>query len=501
MSPISANDLVSVLPALVLIVGALVAVGVDASRPKDRWRNGAEVVSYLALGVAIAFILYRLLPESAGDTFRQRPTLRGFGGAVQLDGLAAFLSLGILAATGLTVVLSTDYLRDKGLPLGEYHGLLLLGTSGMLVLTQSVDLVTFFVALEILSLAVYTLSGLFRREARSNEAAVKYLLMGAFATGFLLYGIALLYGATGSLRLDTIGAELARRTSAPGLSIAAAGLALMAIGLAFKVGAAPFHMWVPDVYEGAPLSVTAFMSVTVKAAGFGALLRVLLTAGAHDAAAWGGILYALAIATMIVGNFLAARQTSVKRMLAYSSIAHTGYLLVALAALRHDPGARDAAQAAVFYLFSYVFMTLGAFAFASHAGRGGRDAESLEDYDGFARRKPWSALAMTVFMLSLAGLPPTAGFFGKFLIFKAAIAAGDWIPVVVGVLTSAVSVYYYLRVVVRMYMMPEPENAGEPAAVPNVAWVVFFAALLTLALGLLPSSFVGFSRGAVALLP
>lgn len=500
MSPISANDLLSVLPALALVLGALVAVGIDASRKKDCCRSAAEITSYLALFVAIAFTLWRLMPEGSGDTLRRPAALVGFGGAVRFDDLAAFLSLAILASAGLTVVLSSDFLRDKGLPLGEYHGLLLLGTAGMLVLVQSLDLVTFFVALEILSLAVYALSGLFRREPRSNEAAVKYLLMGAFATGFLLYGVALLYGATGSLRLDTIGVELARRSTG-GLSIAAAGFALVAIGLAFKVGAVPFHMWVPDVYEGAPTSVTAFMSVAVKAAGFGAFLRLLLTAGTAHAQAWGGVLYALAIATMIVGNLLAARQTSVKRMLAYSSIAHTGYLLVALATLRGDPQERDAARGAVFYLFSYVFMTLGAFAFALQAGRGAGEAETLDDYAGLAKRKPWSAAAMTVFMVSLAGLPPTAGFLGKFLIFKAAIERGDAPLVIVGVLMSAVSVYYYLRVVVYMYMHPEPEGAGELAVVPNVAWVVFFAALLTLALGLVPSSFIGFAQSAVTLLP
>lgn len=497
MSPITADDLLSVFPALALIVGALAAVGVDASRRKDCCRTAAELISYLALGAAIAFVLWRLLPEAGGG---RRPALSGFGGAVRLDELAAFLSLGILAATGLTVVLSTDFLRDKGIPQGEYHGLLLLAAAGMLVLVQSLDLTTFFIALEILSLAVYVLSGLFRREARSNEAAVKYLLMGAFATGFLLYGVALLYGATGSLNLEEIRIRLSE-PSKGGFTITSAGLVLVAIGLCFKVGAVPFHMWVPDVYEGAPTSVTAFMSVAVKAAGFGAFLRILLSAGADHAQGWGKLLYGIAIATMVVGNLLAVRQRSVKRMLAYSSIAHSGYLLVALAALRH-PGARDAAEGAVFYLFSYVFMTLGAFAFGIQAGRGGKDAETLEDYAGLAKSKPWSAAAMTVFMASLAGLPPAAGFFGKFLIFKAAVAAGDILPVVVGVLASAVSVYYYLRVVVYMYMHPEPENAGEPARTPNVAWVVFFAAVLTLALGVLPGSFLGFSKGAVTgLLP
>jgi NADH-quinone oxidoreductase subunit N len=497
MSLISVDDLASILPALALMVGALAAVGVDVARRKDRARTAAELISYLALGVAIAFVIWRLLPEAGGA---RRAALRGFGGAVQLDDLAAFLSLGILAATGLTVVLSSDFLRDKGLPQGEYHGLLLLGAAGMLVLVESLDLVAFFVALEILSLAVYVLSGLFRREARSNEASVKYLLMGAFATGFFLYGVALLYGATGQLNIESIGVELSRKGTS-GFTIATLGLALVVIGMSFKVGAVPFHMWVPDVYEGAPTSVTAFMAVAVKAAGFGAFIRILLTVGMGGAKGVGEVLLALAVLTMVVGNLLAVRQRSVKRMLAYSSIAHSGYLLLALATLRHGPAARDAAEAAVFYLFSYVFMTLGAFAFGIHAGRGGKDAEQLEDFAGLAKRRPWSAAAMTVFMASLAGLPPAAGFFGKFLIFKAAVAAGDSVPVIVGVLASAVSVYYYLRVVVVMYMHPEPENAGELAETPNVAWVVFAAAAFTLALGLVPASFLGFSRSAIALLP
>ncbi len=494
MSLINADDLLSILPALALIVGALLAVGIDATRRKDCCAGAAELVSYLALGVAIVFVVLRLWSQQG------RP-LSGFAGAVVLDDLALFLSLGILTAAGLTVVLSSDFLRDKGLPLGEYHGLLLLGTAGMLVLVQSLDLVTFFVSLEILSLAVYALSGLFRREARSNEAAVKYLLMGAFATGFLLYGVALLYGATGSLNLQHIGAFLAEHPTS-GFSLSAAGLLLVVIGLAFKVGAVPFHMWVADVYEGAPTSVTAFMSVAVKAAGFGAFLRVLLTAGMGGTQGWGEAILGLSLATMVVGNLLAVRQRSVKRMLAYSSIAHSGYLLVALATLRHGAAGREAAEGAVFYLFSYVFMTLGAFAFGIHAGRGGKDAENLEDFAGLAKRKPWSAAAMTVFMVSLAGIPPAAGFLGKFLIFRAAMNAGDYVPVIVGVLASAVSVYYYLRVVVYMYMHPEPENAGEPAATPNVAWVVFAAAGFTLALGVLPSSFLGFSQRAIfALLP
>jgi NADH-quinone oxidoreductase subunit N len=407
---------------------------------------------------------------------------------VRLDPRALFLSLAILAATGLMIILSTDSLKDRSVPAGEYHGLVLFGASGMLLLVEAQELITFFIAIEILSLSVYILSGLFRKDARSNEAAVKYFVIGSFATGFLLYGMALLYGATGTLRIPEMKLNG---------SLGSLGLAILAIGLAFKVGAVPFHMWVADVYEGAPTCVTAFMSVAVKAAGFGAFVRVLLTVGEGSAESWRPILSGLALATMIVGNLMALWQRSVKRMLAYSSVAHTGYVLVALAAAGEPGGAKDAASAAVFYLFAYTFMTLGAFAFVIYAGKGGRDAEDLDDYAGLASRRPVAALAMTVFMVSLAGIPPAAGFFAKFLVFKAAMAAGDTTLVVVGVLTSAVSVYYYLRVAVYMYMHAPAAEPLEEKPSPNVGMVVLAAAAFTLYLGVLPGRFLEQSFRAV----
>jgi NADH-quinone oxidoreductase subunit N len=366
----------------------------------------------------------------------------------------------------------------------------------MMVLVQALELITFFIALEVLSLALYALSGLMRRDPRSNEAAIKYFVMGAFASGFVLYGLALLYGATGSISIPQIGAQIAAGAAAP-RALVTTGIVLFAIGLAFKVGVVPFHQWVPDVYEGAPTSVTAFMSVAVKAAGFGALLRLLLTAGRPEAGTWGTLLWALAILTMVGGNLLAIGQTSVKRMLAYSSIAHTGYVLAGVTALRAPGGStahlQEAGAAAMYYLFVYTFMTLGSFAFLVYAGRGDRDAEEIGDFAGLAKRKPWAALAMTVFMVALAGIPPTAGFFGKFLLFKAMMAAQEYTLVIVGVLSSAVSLYYYLRVVVYMYMKPEGEGAAAPRLGFNAALVVFACALFTLALGLVPAKYLSLS--------
>jgi NADH-quinone oxidoreductase subunit N len=305
--------------------------------------------------------------------------------------------------------------------------------------------------------------------------------------------MALLYGATGSLQIPEIGAKIHDGAAEP-RSLVTTGFVLLTIGLAFKVGAVPFHQWVPDVYEGAPTSVTAFMSVAVKAAGFGALLRLLLVAGRPESGEWGALVWGLAIATMVVGNLLAVVQSSVKRMLAYSSIAHTGYVLAAVASLR-GPGATDSGlsetgAAAAYYLFVYTFMTLGAFAFLIYAGRGEKDAEEFTDFAGLAKRKPWSALMMTVFMLSLAGIPPTAGFFGKFLMFKAMLGAGEYTLVIVGVLSSAVSVYYYLRVVVAMYMKPEREGAEAPRLGFNAGLVVLACTLFTLVLGVYPSRFL-----------
>ena len=281
---------------------------------------------------------------------------------------------------------------------------------------MAADLITLFLAIEIMSIAIYVLCGITRTDGRSTEAAVKYFVQGAFATAFLLYGMALLYGATGTVHLGAISVSLEGAVS----PMALAGMGLLMVGFLFKIGAAPFHLWVPDVYEGAPTSVTAFMSVAVKAAGFAAMVRLFVGGLGDMSATWLPIAVGVSALTMIWGNLGAVTQKSVKRMLAYSSVAHTGYALVGLACRGTEGPA-----AALFYLFVYTFMTLGAFAMLIFAGKGGKDAETYDDFAGLAKRRPWSALFMTVFMVSLAGVPPLAGFFGKFMLFKAAVQAGQ----------------------------------------------------------------------------
>jgi NADH-quinone oxidoreductase subunit N len=495
---ISVNDLVSILPALALIVGAFLVVAAGTVVRPEKRQGISELLCYLALFVAFGTAFYRLLQgEKAAE-------LAGFNGSVRLDQLALFVTISVVLATGLAVVLSADAMKGQEAAHGEYYGLLLLAASGMMLLVEAAELITFFIALEVLSLALYALSGLYRRDARSNEASIKYFVMGAFASGFVLYGMALLFGATGSISIPEIGARIESGLAQGPL--VTTGFLLLGIGLAFKVGAVPFHQWVPDVYEGAPTAVTAFMSVSVKAAGFGALLRLLLTAGRPEAGTWGTFLWAIAIATMVIGNLLAIGQSNVKRMLAYSSIAHTGYLLAGVTALRQEGATvealKEAGGAAMYYVFVYTFMTLGAFAFLIYAGRGDRDAEEIGDFAGLAKRKPWAALAMTVFMVSLAGIPPTAGFFGKFLLFKAMVQAKEYTLVIVGLLSSAVSLYYYLRVVVYMYMKPEPEGSEAPRLGFNSALVVIACALFTLALGVLPAKYLQLSHQSIqSLLP
>jgi len=496
---VTVNDLQSILPALSLIVGGFAVVALATLVHPEKRQRFSEYICYTVLTVALVIAFLPIL-RSHGD---QSIAVEGFRRAVRLDELAIYLTLAIISATGLTVVLSADAMKGLEAAHGEYYGLVLLGASGMMLLVEAQDLITFFISLEVLSLALYALSGLLRRDTRSNEAAIKYFVMGAFASGFVLYGMALLYGATGTLLLPEIGSRIASGTAQPG-SLVTTGVLLLSVGLAFKVGAVPFHQWVPDVYEGAPTSVTAFMSVAVKSAGFGALLRILVTAVRPEAASWGPLLWGLAMLTMVAANLLAVAQQNVKRMLAYSSVAHTGYVLAALASLG-QPGETGVVEtqtgsASVYYLFVYTFMTLGAFAFLIFAGRGERDAEDISDFAGLAKRQPWSAMAMTVFMISLGGIPPTAGFFGKFLLFKAMIEAKEYALVIVGVLSSAVSLYYYLRVVVYMYMKPEPQGAETPRFGFNAGLVVVGCAAFTLILGLIPGRYLTLSYQSIEML-
>jgi NADH-quinone oxidoreductase subunit N len=349
----------------------------------------------------------------------------------------------------------------------------------MVFLAAANDLIVVFLALEIMSVAVYVLAGLLRREVRSTEAALKYFLLGAFATGFLLYGIAFFYGATGSTHLDVIARVIAHDGLRP---FTVLGIALVLVGFGFKVALIPFHVWTPDVYEGAPTAVTAFMAVGVKAAAFAAFGRVFLAALGDVAAQWSGLLALLAALTMTVGNVTAVLQRSVKRMLAYSSIAHAGYALVGIVAATRDGGA-----ALCFYLAVYAFMTLGAFAVLIALGRRGEPNEDLADWAGVGFRHPVLGVSRSVFMLSLAGIPPTAGFAGKFYLFSAAIDAGWTVLAVIGVLNSLVSVYYYLGVLVAMYMAEGTRVIVPPRSRPYLLATILVSVAATILFGVLPA--------------
>ncbi|MFN2431849.1 MAG: NADH-quinone oxidoreductase subunit N [Gemmatimonadota bacterium] len=427
-------------------------------------------ISLLGVGAALLLVCFQ---AGTLDRFGGR----SFSGMFTVDGFGLFFTAIFLIGTLLVMLLTVDYARRERLHVGEYYFLLLMSTAGGILMAQSTNLIMIFLGLELLSIAVYVLAGFDRTRARSIEAALKYFLLGAFSSGFFLYGIALLYGATGSMDL----AVVAARAPEPGEGLLfPAGIVLLLVGFAFKVAIVPFHMWSPDVYEGSPTPVTAYMAATVKAAGFAAFVRVFLTTFESHAASWVPLLAVLAVATMVVGNLAALAQSNLKRLLAYSSIAHAGYLLVALVA-RNELGA----SSFLFYLLAYTLMTLGAFGVVIALGRRGEANEEMSDLAGLGSRHPFLAAAMSVFMFSLAGIPPTAGFIGKFYIFSAALDAGlGWLAVVM-VLASVVSVYYYLKVTVAMYMWEGGATASLRPA-PLLVTALVIALLGVLQLGIFP---------------
>jgi NADH-quinone oxidoreductase subunit N len=451
----------------------------------DWWALGPV---FLLCGVAMILLLLELIPARRESSRAARVSLAAlvaagycvwrvrdahrslFSGMFVHDGFTVFFTLLFCGIAAISVLLSWDYVKRTAINLGEYYALLLSATAGMIVMAASNDLITIFLGLELMSLALYVLVGFRRGHLESNEASLKYFLLGAFASGFLLYGIALLYGATGSTNMATMARFLTQSPAADNPLLLVGGL-LVIVGFAFKVSAVPFHMWTPDAYEGAPTSVTAFMSAGAKAAGFAALLRVALLVFPGMFESLRPVLAALAIVTMTVGNVTALLQQNLKRMLAYSSIAHAGYVLVAIVA-----GGTAGASAAVFYLAVYSFMNLGAFGVLGLLGKGTDERVLMADVAGLGRRQPFLALTMTVFMIALGGIPPTAGFMGKVYVFGAALDAGLVPLVVIGVLNSVVSVYYYLRVTVAMYM---EEPAGEPV---HVSWAAPAALALVVSL-------------------
>ena len=466
-------------PELLVFGTALVVLMADLWLPPHRRGVliGASVLGLLCAGGAVAL---------AADGV-------AFSGLYVRDGLTRAGQALALGVSGLGVLIAPEYLRRTHLERGEYYMLVLTAGAGAMLMAASRDLLLLFLALETLSIPLYVLAASGRGSVRSQEAGMKYFLLGAFASAFFLYGVALLYGATGTTRLPDLGRALVQMPANTG---AAAGVGLLTIGLGFKAALVPFHTWAPDVYDGAPMPAAAFMSVIAKVGAFTALLRVFPLTLSALALQWSLMLGALAAITMIVGNLAAMTQTSYKRMLAYSSIAHTGYVMVGVAT-----GTSGAASAVMSYLVVYAAMTIGAFAVVMALERSGQEADRIEDYAGLAGRAPLLAAATAAFMISLAGLPPTGGFVAKLGVFAAAIESGGPMGLalaMIGVATSVVSVYYYLRVPYLMYA-GEPPSAVRLHASPLVNVVVLVAAAVVLQTGILPAAVTAFAQQVGAL--
>jgi len=443
------------------------------------WRHGTPADSRLAGWLSFAGVV--LSAAGLGWLWANDVGPLGLAQMIALDPFRyAGLALVLLSA-GASILLSIGYLEREQLLAPEYYPLILLATSGMMFLTGAEDLIVLFLGLEVMSVAVYVLAGYDRANPSSAEAALKYFLIGAFASGFLLYGIALIYGATGTTNLSLIGAQLAGGE----LSLMAAlGLGLLLIGFGFKVAAVPFHMWAPDVYDGSPTPVTGFMATGVKVAAFVALVRVLVEAFPSATEVWRPVIFWLAVASMVVGNLVALAQRTLKRMLAYSSIAHAGYLLAAV-----WPGSRMAAGAVLLYLAAYVFTTLASFGFLAALGRGGERDVTYDDIAGLAGRRPWMALGLFVCMLSLLGFPGTFGFIGKWNILMAVIAEGQVALAVVLVVTSVISAGYYLPVIMAMYMKPAAgdDSHKEVRVWPAAAGAITVSVIAVLLFGVWPA--------------
>ncbi len=462
----------AILPELTMVGAAVVVMLLDIFNRAGRSTTRALLPWVTLAGIVVTGAVCTWLLGQPVTTFQDMAIA---------DRFALGLDFVILTAAFLAVLLSVTYIPQVNKQVGEYYALILLISSAMMVMGAAMDLVVVFMALEIFSLGLYILSGLRRDDIRSNEAAMKYFLLGAFASAFFVYGAALIYGATGSTQFNAISAALAGGTVE--LNLLYPGIALIVVGFGFKVSLVPFHMWTPDVYQGAPTPVTAFMSAATKAAAFAAFYRTFLIALPSEQAVWGWALAVLAVLTMTLGNLAALRQSSLKRMLAYSSIAHAGYMVVGLV-----PGTQPAADAALFYLITYTFMNIGAFAIVILLEKQGEMDAVSDRLRGLSRRKPGLALIMSIFMFSLAGVPPFAGFFAKFFIFSSTVAGGwTWLAAI-AMLNSAIGAYYYLRIVVNMYFAePGEETVTEThGSIPTMA-TVYLALAFTVLLGILPA--------------
>jgi len=477
------------LPLLTVVVGGCVLLLLEAfaRAGSRRW------VMHLGVGVVVValaacWLVWRRIDHNGAVAL--------FDGMILADKFSLFLAMIFLLATLFAMLISADYFDEHAFLYGELYPLLLFASAGMIILAMAGDLVTVFLGIETMSLGAYVMTGAFRRAKRPSEAAMKYFLTGAFATAILIYAIALVYGITGTTNLAAIRAATAAHTE----PLFLIGELMLIVALGFKIAAVPFHMWAPDAYEGAPTPITGYMAAGIKAAGIAGILRVFSAGFGGDVLpygqlGWATIFAVLAVITMTVGNVAALRQDNIKRLLAYSSIAHAGYLLIGVVAAGVTGGAEGspdvARPALLYYLLAYTFTTLGAFGVVAYVGRRGDERNNVDDWAGLAARQPGAALAMTIFMLSLGGIPPTGGFFGKFYVFRAAMQPDGqllWL-VVAAVINSVVSVYYYLRIVMTMYFRePTREVQRAPSGAVTVALIA--CAVVVLLLGILPGEWL-----------
>jgi NADH-quinone oxidoreductase subunit N len=476
------EELLRFLPEMIVIILGTLLMALTPLAGERRALFGNLTIAGLAAAIAAA-LYAQTIPGTA------------FQGMLVIDGFATFFRILVLAIGILSVLLSYRFLQRERAGTGEYHSLILFSLAGQMIMAAADELIVIFIGLEISSIATYVLAGYLREDKRNNEAALKYFLLGSFATAFFLYGISLIYGGAGTTDLSGIHAALSG-PQPPALLIVGLAAALMFVGLGFKVSAAPFQMWAPDVYQGASAPVTAFMSAAPKAAAFAVFLRIFMTAFEPIGAGWEPLVWGSALLSMTMGNFAALLQTNIKRMLAYSSIAHAGYLLVAVTA-RSEEGT----AAVMFYLAAYALMNVGAFGAVTYIAGKGERYVAVDDFAGFGRRQPWTAAMMTIFLLSLIGVPLTAGFFGKFYIFKAALQSNLVWLTVLGLLNSAVGAFYYLRILVVMYMHEpgEAASAAEPLT-GGFRAAMGLCALGTLLLGIFPGPVLDFAVRSAALI-
>jgi NADH-quinone oxidoreductase subunit N len=477
-------DYVRILPEIVLSLFGMAIMLLDPVMDERRSQRTLGGIALIGAIAALSATLYQAQPRFWG---------LGFWEMVKVDAFSIFFHFVVAAVTILVILSSYEYMQVQQIRAGEYYALILFGAVGMALMSSAVELVLIFIALEISSISTYILAGFRRRAAISSEASLKYFLLGSFATAFFLYGVALMFGATGSTSIARISASLAQYAgSGHGPLLAYLAVALMFVGLGFKVAAAPFHVWTPDVYEGAPAPVVGFMSTAPKAAVFAVLLRIMFQAQAPGRI-W--LIWVAAALSMTIGNIAALVQDNVKRLLAYSSIAHAGYLLVAFAALP-----ANGIPAAMFYTSSYAAMNVGAFAVVGHLAGAGERYVTIEDYSGLGRRSPMLAVILTIFLLSLIGIPITGGFFAKFYVFSAALQANLVGLTIIGVLNSAIAAYYYLRIIVVMYMREPREEVPVTPVSAGLGIALGLSLAATIYLGVLPGRVLEYAAQSVKLL-